>query len=211
MILLPLAWTLLTVSLWTPVLGSSLILQQEPLTVLYPKILSTESVECDCVNISCEYVYWFRSISDQSEVKFLGKWNNAGRANYGTGVDPARFKVYRRNSMSFALRIINVTEKDAGVYSCVLKDKKSTEMWKTGTLLRPGVIPPTLPPKIKPKRPATCRCAKNSKQEGCGSLILWPLVGLIAALALALICTLYYFSRLPKKCRHHFAKKRRMT
>lgn len=40
--------------------------------------------------------------------------------------------------MSFALRIINVTEKDAGIYSCVLKDKKNTEMWKTGTLLQPG-------------------------------------------------------------------------
>ncbi|KAM8756801.1 T-cell surface glycoprotein CD8 beta chain isoform 1-T1 [Acanthopagrus schlegelii] len=212
MIPLPLAWTLLTVYLWTPVLGSNLILHQEPPTVLYPKILSTESIECDCGNISCEYVYWFRSISDHSEVQFLGKWNNAGRAHYGEGVDEARFKVYRRNSMSFPLRIINVTEKDAGIYSCVLKDKKNTEMWKTGILLRPGVVPPTLPPKVVPKRrPPTCRCTKNSKQEGCGSLILWPLVGLIAALAVALICILYYFSRLPKKCRHHFVKKRRMT
>lgn len=40
--------------------------------------------------------------------------------------------------MSFPLRIINVTEKDAGIYSCVLRDKKNTEMWKTGILLRPG-------------------------------------------------------------------------
>ncbi|XP_044031493.1 uncharacterized protein cd8b [Siniperca chuatsi] len=212
MIPLPLVWTLLTVSLWTS--GSSQILQQETARVLYPKILSTEVIECDCVNISCDTVYWFRSISNHSKVQFLGKCNNADRATYGEGVETARFKLSRRSSMSFMLRIINVSEADAGIYSCILKDRKNTEMWKPGIFLRPGVIPPTLPPKTKPKPPvkSVCRCSKkNSSQDGCGSLILWPLVGLIAALALALICTLYYFSRLPKKCRHHFVKKRQMT
>ncbi|XP_042358235.1 T-cell surface glycoprotein CD8 alpha chain isoform X1 [Plectropomus leopardus] len=209
MILLPLAWTLVTVSLWTS--GLSQILQQDPINVLYPKILSTEIIECNCANITCDSVYWFRSISNHLKVEFLGRCNSADRVRYGANVDEARFSLHRKSGASFALRIINVTEEDTGIYSCVLKDRKNTEMWKPGILLRPGVIPPTLPPKTKPKPPvkSVCRCPKkNSKQDGCGSLVLWPLVGIIAALAFALICTLYYFSRLPKKCRHQFGKKR---
>ncbi|XP_045932087.1 T-cell surface glycoprotein CD8 beta chain [Micropterus dolomieu] len=208
MIPLPLAWTLLTVSLWTS--GSSQILQQETVNVLYPKIHSTEVIECDCLNISCDSVYWFRSISSQIILQYLGKCNNADRATYPNGVEEARFR-FSKKSTSFMLRIINVTEEDTGIYSCVLKDRKNTEMWKPGIHLRPGVVPPTPPPKTKNKPPANsvCRCSKkSSSQDGCGYLILWPLVGLIAALALALICILYYFSRLPKKCRHHFVKKR---
>ncbi|XP_070759208.1 uncharacterized protein cd8b [Enoplosus armatus] len=209
MSLLPLAWTLLTVSLWTS--GLSQIMQQEAANVLYPELFSTEAIECDCMNISCDSVFWFRSISNHSKVQFLGKCNNADRATYGAGVETKRFKLSRKSGVSFALRIINVTEEDAGIYSCVLRDRKNTEMWKPGVLLRPGVIPPTSPPVTKPKPPvkSVCRCSKkNSSPDGCGSLILWPLVGLLAALALALICTLYYFSRLPKKCRHRFVKKR---
>ncbi|XP_068576381.1 T-cell surface glycoprotein CD8 beta chain [Cebidichthys violaceus] len=208
MIVLPLAWTLLTVSLWT--LGSSQILKQELVKIRYPEILSTAAIDCDCVNISCDYVYWFRSSHDHRKLEFLGKSNNADRTTHGVGVDATRFK-FSRQSMSFTLRIINLTEKDTGIYSCVLKDRKNTEMWKPGILLRPGVIPPTLAPKTKPKPPvkSVCRCpTENSSQDGCGSLVLWPSVGLVAALALALICTLYYFSRLPKKCRHHFVKRR---
>ncbi|XP_075952241.1 T-cell surface glycoprotein CD8 beta chain [Anarhichas minor] len=206
MILLPLAWTLLTASLWT--LGSSQILQREPVKIRYPEILSTEAIECVCVNISCDSVYWFRSIHDQRKVEFLGKCNNADRTNYGANVDTTRFKLSRQ-SMSFTLRIINVTEEDTGIYSCILKDRQNTEMWKPGILLRPGVVPPTLAPKTKPKPPvkSVCRCpTENPSQDGCSSLVQWLSVGLVAALALALICTLYYFSRLPKKCRHHLVK-----
>ncbi|KAM9362213.1 T-cell surface glycoprotein CD8 beta chain [Symphorus nematophorus] len=207
MIPLPLAWTLLTVLLWTSGLGQ--IQQQVTTNVRYPKLLNTETIDCDCVD-TCDTVYWFRTVSSHSQVQFLGKCNNADVATHGVGVETARFKISRKtSSMSFTLRIINLTEKDTGIYSCVLKDKKNIETWKPGVLLRPGAIPPTLPPKTKPKPPvkSVCRCSKkNSSKDGCSSLILWPLVGLIAAVALALICVLYYFSRLPKKCRHRFVK-----
>ncbi|XP_076605346.1 T-cell surface glycoprotein CD8 beta chain [Chaetodon auriga] len=209
MSLLPLAWILLTVSLWTS--GSSQILQQESVRILYPKIHSTETIDCECVNMSCESVYWFRSLPNPGKVQFLGRCNNANRAIHGTGVEEARFKLNRKNSQFFTLRIIGVTEEDTGMYSCVLKDRRNTEMWKPGVLLRPGVIPPTLPPVTKPKLrgKSVCRCPKKHySRGGCSTLILWPLVGGIAALALAVLCTLYYFSRLPKKCRHHFVKKR---
>lgn len=117
-----------------PPLGSSEILQQEPSNILYPKILGNESIDCDCGNIACDSVYWFRSVSHHSKLQFLGTCNNADRVTHGAGVEEARFKLTRKR-----LQIINVTEEDAGVYSCVLKDRKNTiEMWKSGTLLRPG-------------------------------------------------------------------------
>nr|XP_046240436.1 uncharacterized protein cd8b [Scatophagus argus] len=212
MILLPLAWTLWTVSFWTS--GSSLILQQEAVAVFYPPILSTPVVDCECSKFTCNFIYWFRIVSNHSKLEFLGRYNYADRYNHGVGVNQARFKFGRRSSTVFTLHIINVTEEDAGVYSCVLKDRENAEVWKSGILLRPGGVAPTLPPTTKPKPPVKsgCRCTKkNSPQGGCGSLILWPLVGLIGALAVALLCILYYFSRLPKKCRHKFVKKRQMT
>ncbi|XP_029287976.1 uncharacterized protein cd8b [Cottoperca gobio] len=203
MIVLPLAWTLLTASLWTS--GSSQILLQEPVNTLYPEILSTQSIECDCAN--GDSVYWFRSISNHNKIQFLGQCNQANRVSYGKDVNQTRFIFRSKSTTSFVLHIMSVTEEDAGTYSCVLSGKKNTETWKPGILLRPGETPPTLPPKTKPPVKSVCHC-KISSQDGCGSLVLWPLVGLIAALALALICTLYYFSRLPKKCRHRFVKKR---
>lgn len=121
-----------------PLLGLSQILQQETVRVLYPKILSTEAIDCDCFNISCESVYWFRIISRHSKVQFIGRCNNANRASYGADVERARFILNKKNSMSFTLRIINVTEEDTGIYSCVLRDRKNTDMWKPGFLLRPG-------------------------------------------------------------------------
>uniref|UniRef100_A0A674CNU5 Cd8 beta n=1 Tax=Salmo trutta TaxID=8032 RepID=A0A674CNU5_SALTR len=65
-------------------------------------------------------------------------------------------------------------------------------LWKTETR-------PTLTPVTKPKPPGipTGRCTKRNDQtpKGCGSKVLWPLVGVLLTLAAALIYTLYYFSR----------------
>lgn len=120
-----------------PLLGSSQILQQEPVTNLYPKILSTEEIGCNWGNISFDYVYWFRSISNHRKVEFLGQCTIV-RPTYAENVDKTRFKFISK-SMSFTLRIINVTEEDAGIYSCVLKSRKTNEeIWKPGTLLLPG-------------------------------------------------------------------------
>ncbi|KAK2862425.1 hypothetical protein Q5P01_001958 [Channa striata] len=210
MILLPLGLTLWTVSLWTA--GSSQILLTEPTTVLYPKLGGSETIECGCGNITCDSVFWFFSNPSRGTVEFLGRCNNAERANYGKHFEHTRFKMTKRGTTSFMLRIINVTVADTGIYSCVVKEKGITDMWKPGYLLLPGVTPPTLPPVTKRKPPVKpiCTCKKSHSgvaPGGCDSYVLWPIVGIVAGLALALICSLYYFSRLPKKCHHHFAKK----
>lgn len=118
-------------------LGSSQVLQQEAPSVLYPKILSSESIVCDCDDIPCDAVYWFRITSGHTTLQFIGRYNNANRAIYGQNVDEKHFKFTRRNLGSFTLRITSVTEEDAGIYSCVLKNGK-TEIWKPGIVLQPG-------------------------------------------------------------------------
>ncbi|XP_042262149.1 zinc finger matrin-type protein 1-like isoform X2 [Thunnus maccoyii] len=194
--------------------GSCHTLRQEALKVVYPKIHSAENIECNCAGISCDSVYWFRSISNHNKVEFLGRYNNADRAHYADKDKEAQFKFTRGSSASFMLRINNVTGEDTGIYSCVLRNRTHHDMWKPGVLLLPGVTPPTKPPEIKkPQKPINTRCSCNKKKpsqtpDGCGSVVLWSLVGLIVVLALAIICTLYYFSRLPKKCRHHVVRKR---
>ncbi|KAM7401763.1 hypothetical protein PAMP_017051 [Pampus punctatissimus] len=207
MLSLYLSWTLLIVSLWTSGLCQNL--QQKTLNVLYPKINDTETIDCDCYNFSCDSVHWFRTVSNHSKIEYLGNYNKADRRNYADKEKEKLFKFSIKGGTSFSLRFISVTKEDTGIYSCILKDRKKNEMWRPGVLLLPGVPSPTLPPMIKPKKPAKpgCRCPKkNISQNGCSSLVLWPLVGVIAGLALAVICTLYYFSRLPKKCRHRLVK-----
>ncbi|XP_061584287.1 uncharacterized protein cd8b [Cololabis saira] len=207
MVPLLLAWILMMV----PKFGLSQMLTQEPVKALYPKILSTETIECDCVNINCDTVLWFRIIPQLSKVQFLAKCNNADRIYLGS--NETRFKFNKRGS-SFVMRITQVTEADAGIYSCILRDSRmNAEKFVPGTLLRPGETAPTLPPVTKKKviPPPVCRCNKSSPRDGCSNQVLWPLAGITGALALGILCTLYYFSRLPRKCHHHFVKKRPMT
>ncbi|KAF7208248.1 uncharacterized protein cd8b [Nothobranchius furzeri] len=209
MIRLQQAWILLMVSSWT--LGSSQMLQQDPVKVLYPEILSNETIECKCRDISCNVVFWFRTVPSKDQVEFIGKCNNADRTSWGA-VDHSRFKLSKRGMSTFLLRIHNVTEEDAGIYSCIPRDERgSVEVFHPGVLLQPGVTPPTSPPPKVQHKPRHCPCSsKNQPMSGCHSLVLWPLVGLISSLSLGLVCTLHYFSRLPKKCHHHFMKKRPM-
>ncbi|XP_029008064.1 uncharacterized protein cd8b [Betta splendens] len=204
---LPVAWTLLAAALCSA--ASSHRLQTERVSALYPELHSNATVQCDCLDY-CDSAYWFLTDPSAGHVQFLGRYNNADRVNYASNVDKSRYKLSKRGSLSFALQVIGVTVKDTGIYSCVLKDKSNQDMWKPGTLLLPGVPAPTSPPVTKSKPPVKkiCTCKKNA-QAGCGSMVLWPLVGLVAGLALAVVCTLYYFSRLPKKCRHQFVKRSR--
>lgn len=112
-------------------------LLQEDVTIRYPKISSSETIDCDCGNVACDLVLWFRS-HISGKVEFLAKCNNADRVTYGDDIDKNRFKLSKRASNSFMLRIINVTEDDKGIYSCILKEKNLQEIWKPGTLLLPG-------------------------------------------------------------------------
>lgn len=114
------------------------ILLQKPVTVLYPKISSQAVIECDCVNISCKSVLWFRSTRSVGNLQFLGTCNNANRFTHGAGVAKERFQFDKRGTSSFVLRIANVMEEDGGIYSCVLKDMGPTHVWNPGSVLRPG-------------------------------------------------------------------------
>ncbi|XP_015240801.1 PREDICTED: uncharacterized protein LOC107091404 [Cyprinodon variegatus] len=207
----PLAWFLLTTSIWT--LSWSQIMPPETTKFVFPKINSTESIDCECSSSDCANVYWYRAVPSVGKVEYIGRCNNAERFVFGPAYEKqqSRFKCSKRSS-GFALRIINVNKGDAGIYSCVLTLKDSVEKFNPGTVLRPGEIPPTTPPVTKAKPKPRCPCnRKTPPQDGCASLVLWPLVGVAVGLALGLLCLLYYFSRLPKKCHHHFVKKRLMS
>lgn len=117
---------------------ANLVLHEEKLDALYPELLSTKAIPCDCRSIQCDSVFWFRTVLATSQVQYLGRLNNANIASPGKGVDPARFTFKRKTKTLFLLNIINVTEEDTGIYSCVLTDRKGAEVWKSGILLLPG-------------------------------------------------------------------------
>lgn len=114
------------------------ILQQDQLLVLYPELLASEAIPCECGSTPCDLVYWLRTIPAVGQVQFLGKQNNANIFSHGTNVSKQRFEFKRKGRTTFLLRIVNVTEEDAGVYACVLRDRKAREVWKSGILLLPG-------------------------------------------------------------------------
>lgn len=211
---LTLAWA--AICFWTSVSSQ---FPEKMLLVRYPKISDNETLNCDCNN-RCDEVFWFRSgyETNGSDIfQFLFHASKIERVSYRPGMSKTEidhFKISVRESgttVTFSLRIINVTEKDAGIYSCVFRNQ-NLSLWRPGFQLRPGESPPTSPlvTKSPQKLNPICRCTKNKNNhsKGCGTMVFWPLVGILLGLAVALISTLYYCSRLPRKCRHQFAKKR---
>lgn len=109
---------------------------REPELVLYPQVDSSPTIKCDAACPSCNVVFWFRTVPGRSAVQFLGRSDVSDFKEHGPGVDKSRFNF--RKSGGFVLRIVNVTEEDAGIYSCVLRSRDSFSVWEPGVLLRPG-------------------------------------------------------------------------
>ncbi|MCJ8741173.1 hypothetical protein PDJAM_G00067680 [Pangasius djambal] len=188
-------------------------------TVHFSSINGSESLSCSCPDHQCQRVYWYRLLPDSNTLEFLVSTNNLNKPHYAGHIDKNRFKtdVVDSTKVSYKLRITDIQKNDAGFYSCLLSSQNSAQdpkdLMPEGYSIRPGERITTLAPTTvkNPKRvnrlPNMC---KSNNQKGCKSLVLWSGIGAVLLLVVVLISTLYYFSRLPKKCRHHFARKQQL-
>uniref|UniRef100_A0A8C1HB83 Cd8 beta n=1 Tax=Cyprinus carpio carpio TaxID=630221 RepID=A0A8C1HB83_CYPCA len=181
-------------------------LQAKP-SVLYTKINGSEVLTCECKDHSCQEVFWYRYLERTKTLQFLVYVNSAGREKHGDDLNGTRFKgsVSSGQKVVYTLRITGLQEDEIGIYSCMFKAKN---LMPVGYYIMPGVNPPTVQPlTVKTKKPVKiCNCKPSSSPKGCEQLVLWPGIGALLLLAITLAGTLYYFSRLPKKCRHRFTK-----
>ncbi|XP_030623867.1 uncharacterized protein cd8b [Chanos chanos] len=154
---------------------------------LYPKVGGSETLTCECPDRTCQRVFWYRFLKQSGTYQFLMQYNSAGRELHADGVSnkTCRGSVREGVKTQFSLRLLNLQPNDTGVYSCVLQSTSASQqdLYPPGYFIRPGA--------------------------GCEPEIIWTLTGLVATLAVVLTGTLYYFSRLPKKCRHNFIKKKK--
>ncbi|XP_048859498.1 T-cell surface glycoprotein CD8 beta chain [Brienomyrus brachyistius] len=200
------------VSVWTAVTFHVL----HALEVQYPALDTFHTVSCECNQEKCQAVLWFRKRHDrsQTEMEFLLYYNNANRTEYAERKLKDSFKGDQKGSwrITYNLKIMSVKKEDAGLYFCLLQGSNSLGLGNNGVELRPGETPPTSAPPVAtmPKKPCQCRNLKQPEQKECSRKVLWPLVGVLLSLSVVLFSTLYYFSRLPKKCRHRFAKKQQL-
>ncbi|XP_018927476.1 uncharacterized protein LOC109054699 [Cyprinus carpio] len=181
-------------------------LQAKP-SVLYTKINGSEVLTCECQDHSCQEIFWYRYLERTKTLQFLVYVNSAGREKHGDDLNGTRFKgsVSSGQKVVYTLRITGLQEDEIGLYSCMFKAKN---LMPVGYYIMPGVNPPTVQPlTVKTKKPVKiCNCKPSSSPKGCEQLVLWPGIGALLLLAITLAGTLYYFSRLPKKCRHRFTK-----
>ncbi|KAK6494977.1 T-cell surface glycoprotein CD8 beta chain-like [Huso huso] len=206
-----LAWLWVAAS-WVAA-ASSLILTQTPNSVTVP--------ENNSVSISCKgeaqndqkAVFWYRQTNGTTDFQFLMHTSTIGRETHAKGIEQ-RFKTTLRSGPELCILKISMLKKeDSGMYYCtVLHGGIYTAA--SGTNLTVGELPPSPPPTTKPTKPKPkkpCHCSSGilkTKGFSCGSLVLGPLAAGAAALLVAVVSTLYYFSRLPKKCRHRMIKKK---
>ncbi|KAK7143244.1 hypothetical protein R3I93_014413 [Phoxinus phoxinus] len=176
--------------------------------VFYSKINDSQNLNCQCPDHTCQEVFWYRHLESRNTLQFLMYVNSAGREQHGENFNASKFKgtVSTGQKVVYTLRIIELQEDDAGFYSCLFKTKN---FLPAGYYIMPGVNPPTVQPptvKTQPRPAKPCNCNSRHSPKGCEHLVLWPGIGALLLLAITLAGTLYYFSRLPKKCRHRFAK-----
>ncbi|KAK1788438.1 hypothetical protein P4O66_016870 [Electrophorus voltai] len=178
------------------------------MTILYPSIGSSETLNCKCPDHQCQRVFWYRILHSNDTPQFLVFCNSANTVSYGPGISATRFKTNtdERSEITYSLRITGLQKDDAGFYSCLLNSQKQRdfkELFPPGYYLRPGEHPPTLAPTVKTPKPTKPRLCRSNYQppKGCKPLVLWPSVGVLLALAVALISTLYYFSS-EYTCKH---------
>ncbi|XP_066502721.1 uncharacterized protein cd8b [Hoplias malabaricus] len=182
--------------------------------VLFPKIGGSETLSCECPDHQCQKVFWYRFLPDTKGLEFLVHSTSANSAQvYGPGINRTRFhpSVNEISSkITYSLRISSLQSEESGLYTCIFNHQKYISPTPAGYYIRPGEHPPTSPAPtvkiIKKKKPYVCP-SNVQPVKGCKPLILWPSVGVLLTLAVVLIYILYYFSRLPKKCRHRFVKK----
>ncbi|KAJ8285505.1 hypothetical protein GJAV_G00027590 [Gymnothorax javanicus] len=201
-----------TTFLWTAVVTQSIW----ALETQYPELNTTVTLDCECKSSACQAVFWYWQPKDRpAQFLFLFHHTITDRVNYQSSVDQNKYKWSTKTGMRpiFSLKIVTVQKSDAGLYLCQAHGNHNLTS-SPGIELLPGESPPTPPPPPPPpKTPPPCRCRNrgiNKNPQGCGRLVLWPLVGVLASLAVMLIITLFYFSRLPKKCRHRFAKRKQL-
>ncbi|KAJ8401549.1 hypothetical protein AAFF_G00378660 [Aldrovandia affinis] len=202
---------------WTACMWIAVIVQSiQALRMQYPELNVLETVKCECK--TCQAVLWYwQPLQIPAKFQFLFYHNNADKVVYEPSVNQTKYKGGKQEggrTITYSLKISAVQKSDAGLYFCLVHyHNNRNEPSDPGVQLRPGVKPPTPSPPPPPKTPSACRCRNRGIKkylQGCGRLVLWPLVGLLVSLVVVLIATLYYFSRLPKKCRHRFVKKKQL-
>ncbi|KAM9451100.1 uncharacterized protein cd8b isoform 1-T1 [Clarias gariepinus] len=196
------------------------IITASAVKVLYPSINSSETLNCLCPDHQCQKVNWYRLLQDSDTPEFILSANNINFLRYGANIAQSRYKPTASDSSGkvvYTLRITGILKNETGFYSCLLVSQNSAQdpkdLMPTGYSIRPGesittLAPPTTKKHIhKNRSPKIC---KSKSLKGCQSLVLWSGIGAVLLLVVVLISTLYYFSRLPKKCRHRFEKTHRL-
>ncbi|KAI1904642.1 hypothetical protein AGOR_G00007790 [Albula goreensis] len=200
----PLAWAAQSLHLLTPYYAT-------PGQIL--------SLSCECRESHC-MSYWGRKLLGLDDFQFLLLHNQADISTHGSQAFKKKFKASIRSRGSkaiYSLTFHELLKEDAGLYFCILKEKSYyylgsvTYLRTEGPFPSPSVKPSSTTQKKKPL--ASCPCPPNRKStkgqspQGCSHLLKWSLIGVLLSLAVVLIITLLYFSRLPKKCPHQLVKK----
>lgn len=121
-------------------------------TVKYPSINGSETLNCECPDHQCQKVYWYRLLKNRDTPEFLMHTDVFNKANYAKNVEQNRFKTAFIDSTKgiFTLRITGIQEKDAGFYACLLISHNSAQdpkdLMPEGYSIRPGGLYSLVPP-----------------------------------------------------------------